>query len=140
MDPVSALGKLKWTKVFDKNIPIYEFLVEFDQIAFNLDNEQYQVFMYVMEDVARSNLSFEFRRFRPPRTITVKMDPIGWFKYAAKCVIDVIHKKRYQWSWEYMKNRRDQRRAYIDLYTRLRNETIILDVKILIGIGRFGRS
>ena len=83
--------------------------------------------MNVLDDISRSNLSFEFRRFRPPRSISVKMDPRGWFQYAAKCVIDVIHRKRSLWSWEYMAKRRDQRRAYIDLYTKLRNETIILD-------------
>ena len=129
LDPVTAVGKLTWSKVFEKDIPIYEFLVDLDQISLNLDNEQYQIFINVMDDISRSALSYEFRRFRPPRSITVKMDPKGWFKYAGKCVIDVIHKKRYQWSWESMSKRRDQRKRYINLYQKLRDETILLNVK-----------
>jgi vacuolar protein sorting-associated protein 13A/C len=128
VNPVSGLGKLIWVKNPTQNRPLFELNVDFDTLAINLDDKQYQTFIYVVTTLSSHQLAFPFRKFRPPKTITVKLDPKAWLQYAMKCVLHQIHKKRYQWSWEHFKKRRDQRKLYIDLHKKLREETIMEDV------------
>jgi vacuolar protein sorting-associated protein 13A/C len=52
------------------------------------------------------------------------MDPKIWFQYAAKAVRHDIHKRKYKWTWSFFRKRRNDRLAYINLYTALRLEMI----------------
>jgi vacuolar protein sorting-associated protein 13A/C len=120
MNPVSGVGKLTWVKVTDITRPIYELFLDFDDLAFNLDDKQYSTFMSIFGTLSRQHRSFPYRRFRPPKTISPKLDPKAWLVYAGKCILHDIHQKRYQWTWEYFKTRRDQRKRYISLYGKVR--------------------
>lgn len=113
-----------WTKKFDITKPTFDLNVDFDDLAFNLDDHQYATFMAIFGTMNRQARSYPYRKFRPPKAITPKLDPKVWFQYAGKCILNDIHQKKYQWSWEYFKKRRDERMQYIKLYTALRNGSI----------------
>jgi vacuolar protein sorting-associated protein 13A/C len=44
------------------------------------------------------------------------MDPKAWLQFALRCVRNDIHELRVKWSWDYIRQRRDDRRAYIRLW------------------------
>ena len=66
------------------------------------------------------------------------MDPKCWLQFAGtirgttvkditqigKCILNDVHEKHYQWSWTFFKKRRNDRLAYINLYTALRLDVI----------------
>ena len=52
------------------------------------------------------------------------MDPRIWLQYAAKSIIHDVHEKNYKWTWAFFRKRRNDRWAYINLYTALRLEVI----------------
>ncbi|RUP42956.1 hypothetical protein BC936DRAFT_137841 [Jimgerdemannia flammicorona] len=53
---------------------------------------------------------------RPPKEITPKTEPLTWFRFAGQAVLSEIHDRNYRWSWDAIRQRRDDRRAYLDLY------------------------
>jgi vacuolar protein sorting-associated protein 13A/C len=49
-------------------------------------------------------------------------DPLGWLKFAGQAVLNKIHERNRQWSWDYFKERRDNRIRYIELFKKKKKE------------------
>ncbi len=58
MNPVTGLGKLTWIKAFDTIRPTYDIMVDFDDLAFNLDELQYSTFMAIFGTLSRNSRAF----------------------------------------------------------------------------------
>eukprot|EP00842_Homolaphlyctis_polyrhiza_P006737 jgi/Hompol1/7064/HPOL_002423-RA len=130
LNPVSGEGKIKWQKKHDPTQPRTDLKLMFDEFAFNLDDEQYACFIAVFGSFSRYLKSYPYRKFRPLRSITPKMDPKAWFQYAGKCIINDIHEKRVQWSWDFFKQRRDLRLEYISYYMLLKSGSLDYEGKL----------
>jgi len=65
---------------------------------------------------APANTKEEYLKYRP--SIPVRKAPSIWWKYAFNCVVDDLREKRLHWSWPQMKERRDDRILYINLWKR----------------------
>ncbi|KAJ3354390.1 hypothetical protein HDU91_005781, partial [Kappamyces sp. JEL0680] len=120
MNPVTGIGKLTFVKIFDTTRPTYDLAIDFDDLAFNLDDLQYGTFMAIFGTLSRQSRAYPYRKFRPPKSITPKMDPKIWLLYAARCIMHDIHEKRRTWTWDHFRKRRDDRKQYVALYTSLR--------------------
>ncbi|OAJ41917.1 hypothetical protein BDEG_25446 [Batrachochytrium dendrobatidis JEL423] len=124
LNPVSGEGKLTWQKVYNPNTPKTDLQLIFDEFAFNLDEEQYSTFIELFGSFSRYMKSYPYRMFRPPRSITPKMDPRAWLQFAAKSIIHDIHEKKRRWSWDFFRERRDLRLEYISYYMQLKSGTL----------------
>ena len=62
----------------------------------------------------------EYKKSQPPKP--PKEDPRAWLQFAGKAVLDKIHDRNRRWSWEYFKERRDQRLRYIELFKKKKKE------------------
>lgn len=124
LNPVSGDGKLVWLKKVNTARPQYDLSVDFKDIAFNLDDTQYATFISVFGSFSRQMKSREFSKYRPPASITPKLDPKAWLKYAGTCVLSRIKERNHKWSWEYFKARRDMRKQYVLLFLRKNLNTI----------------
>lgn len=138
LKPVSGNGKITVNKLgtteTDPHILSELFFKEF---AVNLDSDQYRNILNTASNYRFYAKTFKFKKYRPAKSITPKEHPRLWFKYVANVVLSEIHEKNYKWSWEYMKNRRDDRKAYIKLFKQrltagLKN--IVLGADILNGL------
>jgi vacuolar protein sorting-associated protein 13A/C len=118
LDPVSGDGKLMWLKGVDPMRPKYDLAIDFNAIAFNLDQKQYSTFISVFGALSRKSKASKFRKFRPPNSITPKLDPKAWLKYAGTSILSEIHEAKYKWTWEYFKGRRENRKRYIELFKK----------------------
>ncbi|RUS17356.1 hypothetical protein BC937DRAFT_90076 [Endogone sp. FLAS-F59071] len=58
----------------------------------------------------------QYRKLRPPKEVTPKSDPLAWFRFAGNAILSEIHDRNYRWTWEHFRQRRDDRRAYVDVY------------------------
>ena len=124
LNPVSGEGKLTWQKVPNNSKPNTDLHLIFDEFAFNLDDEQYSSFIAIVGSFSRYIKSYPYRKFRPPRAVTPKMDPKAWINFAFTCILDDIKRKKRCWSWEYMKERRDLRMEYIAYYMQFKAGTL----------------
>lgn len=112
MQPVSGVGHITLNK--DPKAPATQAQLIFDDLGFVLDDEQYKDILQIAEVLRQFNLSKEYIRFRPLKNF--EEDPAGWIRYAGQVVLYKVHKKREQWTWDYLLARRKDRLRYIQLY------------------------
>lgn len=113
--PVSGVGQITLNKDVRAG-PKTKALLSFDELAFIFDSEQYRDMLWAVELYNVYQRTREFRQFRP--TVPVEKDPKEWFRYAAKCVLDQVHKKNREWTWDYILTRRKDRNRYIELFKK----------------------
>ncbi|KAI9283162.1 hypothetical protein BY458DRAFT_427893 [Sporodiniella umbellata] len=114
--PVSGTGRVKFNKHFGHDIPKIETSLLFDELSFTVDNEQYRDTI-LMIDLFHSYLKKQkYKALHPPSEMTPKTHPLEYFKFAGKAILSEIHERNAKWTWERIRERRDDRKAYIDCY------------------------
>lgn len=113
--PISGQGKLTINKrgATEEN-PQFKTEFFFDEFGVVLDHNQYQNLLWTASKFHYYMKTQRFRKLRPK--VTVKEDPLEWFRFAAQTILNEIHDKHYKWTWEHFAKRRDQRKAYIRLW------------------------
>lgn len=114
LSPVSGVGRIVMNKFSTDKEPKTRAQLVFEELGFAFDSDQYRDCLCTAELFRLYNKTKDFKRFRPAES--PKEEPREWLQYAAKVVLQEIHRKNEQWSWEYMKGRIEQRHRYIDLY------------------------
>lgn len=115
-------------------VPGIDVQLSFEEIAFVLDRQQYQDVLSSFDFYhyhARRNkvrfvctlattffIRFKYRTFRPTEEELYRNRPRALLLFAGKTVLDQVHQKNRQWSWAYFRQRREDRKQYIDLYKR----------------------
>ncbi|CAG8448137.1 4681_t:CDS:10 [Diversispora eburnea] len=116
LKPVSGTGRVVLTKKFNIEIPKNSATLLFDELGFVLDDEQYRDALLMVDLFHFYLRQQQYRKFRPPKEITPKMNPRAWLKFAADCIISEIRERNRKLTWEYFAQRRDDRRLYVKLY------------------------
>ncbi|KAG9326243.1 hypothetical protein KVV02_000958 [Mortierella alpina] len=116
LKPVSGKGKVKLYKRYGGDVPKAGVALDFDELGFVVDDEQYKNVLLMMGLFHSFMRQHEFRKFRPVKEITPKKDPLAWFRYAGQAVLSQIHERNRRWTWAYFEERRDDRKAYVELY------------------------
>lgn len=124
--PVSGTGRLLLNK---KDVPKgtakTQATLLFEEIAFLLDRSQYQSVLMCVNHYHYSLKQLRVCKNRPPKDHTPKTHPREWWDFAGKTILSRIHDRNRRWSWDYLKERRDDREKYIDLYHKVRQGTIL---------------
>ncbi|KAF8984234.1 hypothetical protein BGZ46_008534 [Entomortierella lignicola] len=116
LKPVSGTGKIKLNKRYGGDVPKAGVTLNFDELGFVVDDEQYKNVLMMISLFHSFMRQTEYRKFRPPLSITPSKDPLAWFRYAGNAVLSQIHERNRKWTWAYFEERRDDRKAYIELY------------------------
>ncbi|KAF9111925.1 hypothetical protein BGX27_004234 [Mortierella sp. AM989] len=116
LKPVSGTGKIKLNKRYGGDVPKTGVALNFDELGFVVDDEQYKNVLMMISLFHSFMRQHEFRKFRPPLSITPKKDPLAWFRYAGNAILSQIHERNRKWTWAYFEERRDDRKAYVELY------------------------
>ncbi|KAK9457717.1 hypothetical protein V1511DRAFT_185294 [Dipodascopsis uninucleata] len=114
LKPVSGQGRLTFHKGSPSTIANSKFELFFDEIGFILDEDQYRDALMMVDLFHFYVRTEKFKSLRPK--VPVSEDPAMWFRFAGNVVLREIHEKRRQWSWDYFKERRDDRKRYIELF------------------------
>jgi vacuolar protein sorting-associated protein 13A/C len=123
MRPVSGMGKVKICRRPQHGQAKYATDLNFEDLAFVMDDIQYATIFSLFDSFNMYIRSSQYRKFRPSLTSAPKTHPLDWFRYAGTAVLSGIQEKYHRWSWDYFKQRRDDRKSYIDVYTRHRRGT-----------------
>lgn len=118
--PVSGRAGLEMDKSGKYDRPAMKARLLFDELGFVLDDNQYRDALMLVDLFHYFIRHQEYKRFQPK--ITVKEDPRAWMKFAGNAVLSKIHDRNRRWTWDYIKERRDDRIAYIRLFKKRKRE------------------
>ncbi|CAO3587114.1 unnamed protein product [Absidia cylindrospora] len=116
LKPVSGTGRIKLNKSFGSKIPKIDVTLLFDELAFVIDNEQYRDAILLL-DLFHSYLKKQkYQHLHPPSDMTPKRNPREYFRFAGNAVLSKVHERNARWSWARLKERRDDRHAFLECY------------------------
>lgn len=123
--PVSGVGRITMNKQGSTStMPKTNAQLLFDDLGFVFDSDQYRDALWTADLFHVYMKTKEFKKYRP--LVPVKKDPKAWFRFAGNVVLKQIHQKNREWSWDYMKERRETRLRYIELYKKKKTEGTVL--------------
>lgn len=120
LKPVSGRAGIEMDKTGKIDRPKIKARLLFQELGFILDDEQYRDALMLVDLMHYMIRHQEYKKSQPEKS--PKEDPRAWIKFAGTAVLDKIHDRNRRWSWEYFKERRDQRLRYIDLFKKKKKE------------------
>ncbi|KAI9040945.1 membrane morphogenesis protein VPS13 [Aspergillus affinis] len=118
--PVSGRAGLELDKSGQHDRPALKTRLLFDELSFVLDDNQYRDALMLVDLFHYFIRHQEYKKFQPKSS--PKEDPRAWFRFAGEAVLSKIHDRNRRWTWDYIKERRDDRIAYIDLFKKKKRE------------------
>lgn len=113
--PINGQGFITMNKNPEsEQVPRIKADLKFEELSINLDREQYLDALRLTDRFQKYFNSLKYRRLRPK--LAVKEDPLAWFRYAAKTVLDGVKEKRRHWSWDYIQKHINDQKKYVELY------------------------
>jgi vacuolar protein sorting-associated protein 13A/C len=120
LKPISGRAGLEMDKTGKSDRPKMKARLLFDELGFIIDEDQYRDALMLVDLFHYFIRHQEYKKLQPKST--PKEDPAGWLRFAGRAVLDKIHDRNRKWSWEYFKERRDDRLRYIALFKMKKRE------------------
>lgn len=120
LKPISGRAGLEMDKTGKTDRAKMKARLLFDELGFIIDEDQYRDALMLVDLFHYFIRHQEYKKLQPKSS--PKEDPAGWLRFAGKAVLDKIHEKNRKWSWEYFKERRDDRVRYIELFKKKKRE------------------
>ncbi|PKY02798.1 vacuolar protein sorting-associated protein 13 [Aspergillus campestris IBT 28561] len=118
--PVSGRAGLELDKSGEHDRPAIKTRLLFDELGFVLDDEQYRDALMLVDLFHYFIRHQEYKKLQPKSS--PKEAPRAWFRFAGEAVLSKIRDRNRRWTWAYIKERRDDRIAYIDLFKKKKRE------------------
>ncbi|KAH8890292.1 vacuolar protein sorting-associated protein 13 [Thozetella sp. PMI_491] len=117
LKPVTGQAKIELDKTGDTAVPRFKANLLFDEIGVVLDDHQYRDALMMVDLFHYFLRHQEYKKYQP-KGVTPKEDPRAWLKFAGNAVLNKIHERNRRWSWDYFRERRDDRKRYIELFKK----------------------
>ncbi|GKT49685.1 vacuolar protein sorting-associated protein 13C [Colletotrichum spaethianum] len=119
--PVNGKAKIVLDKTGDVHIPKAKASLLFEEIGLVIDDDQYRDGLMMVDLFHYFIRHQEYKKFQP-KGVTPKEDPRAWLKFAGEAVLSKIHERNRRWSWDYFRERRDDRKRYIELFKKRKQQ------------------
>ena len=116
LKPVSGRAGIEIDKTGKVEKPKIKARLLFNELGFVLDEDQYRDALMMVDLFHYFIRHQEYKKFQPK--CTPKEDPRAWLKFAGDAVLSKIHDRNRRWTWEYMRERKEDRNRYIDLFKK----------------------
>ncbi|KAI5306994.1 hypothetical protein KEM56_005829 [Ascosphaera pollenicola] len=123
LKPVSCRAGIELDKTGEMDRPRMKARFLFDELGFVIDDQQYRDALMLMDLFHSYYFTRENRDLRPQGS--PKEDPKAWFRYAGNVVLRKIHDRNRRWTWDYIKERRDDRKDYITLFKQKKRDDLL---------------
>lgn len=117
LKPVSGQAKIEMDKTGSSTAPKLKATLLFDEIGVVLDDDQYRDGLMMVDLFHYFVRHQEYKKYQP-KGVRPKEDPRAWFRFAGNAVLSKIHERNRRWSWDYFRERRDNRKRYIELFKK----------------------
>ena len=121
LKPVSGQAKIELDKTGDIRKPKFKANLLFEEIGLVLDDDQYRDGL-MMVDLFHYFIRHQEYKKLQPKGVTAKEDPRAWFLFAGNAVLGKIQERNRRWTWDYFKERRDNRKRYIELFKKRKQQ------------------
>lgn len=115
--PVNGQAKIELDKTGDVKVPKFKANLLFDEIGLVLDDHQYRDALMMVDLFHYFVRHQEYKKYQP-KGVTAKEDPRAWLQFAGNAVLSKIHERNRRWSWDYFRERRDDRKRYVELFKK----------------------
>lgn len=116
LKPVSGEGKLILRKHPTKESAKVDCELTFSELAFLIDADQYRDVLSCLDLFHFYTRHRDYLRFRPSEEQFNKNKAQSQWEFALRVTRHEVHEKAHRWSWEYFRQRRDDRKAYVYQY------------------------
>ena len=120
LKPVTGRAGLEMDKTGKTDRPKIKARLLFDELGFVIDEDQYRDALMLVDLFHYFLRHQEYKKYQPQSS--PKEDPHAWLQFAGKAVLEKIHDRNRKWSWDYFRERRDDRRRYIELFKKKKKE------------------
>ncbi|OJD24059.1 hypothetical protein ACJ73_04583 [Blastomyces percursus] len=120
LKPVSGRAGLEIDKTGRTDRPRIKARLLFDELGFVLDEDQYRDVLMLVDLFHYFIRHQEYKQHQPK--VRPKENPRAWLQFAANSVLSKIRERNRRWTWDYIKERRDDRVAYINLFKKKKRE------------------
>ena len=120
LKPVSGRAAVEIDKTGSYDKPKVKARLLFQELGFILDDEQYRDALMLVDLFHYFIRHQEYKKYQPKKT--AKDDPKAWLQFAFKAVHSKIHERNRQWSWDFFKERRDDRLRYIEVFKKKKKD------------------
>ncbi|KAI0535905.1 vacuolar protein sorting-associated protein 13 [Xylaria digitata] len=117
LKPVSGQAKIELDKSGDTYTPKFKASLLFDEIGVVLDDDQYRDAL-MMADLFHYFIRHQEYKRLQPKGVTPKEDPRAWLRFAGNAVLTKIQERNRRWTWDYFRERRDDRLRYIEIFKK----------------------
>lgn len=115
--PVSGQAKVDLDKSGNPYNPKFKTNLLFEEIGLVLDDDQYRDSLMMVDLFHYFIRHQEYKKYQP-KGVTAKEDPRAWFRFAGDAVLSKIKERNRRWTWDYMRQRRDDRLRYIEIFKK----------------------
>ncbi|KAJ9479242.1 Vacuolar protein sorting-associated protein 13 [Pseudozyma hubeiensis] len=116
LKPVSGAGRLVMRKKMTSEVPKMDAQLLFEELGFALDDEQYRDVISVADLFHFYTRQAQYRKFRPDAEELEKNRPRALLRFAGKAILNEVHERHRVWTWDYFRERRDDRKEYVELF------------------------
>lgn len=120
LKPVSGRAAVELDKSGKIEKPKIKARLIFNELGFVLDDEQYRDALMMVDLFHYFLRHQEYKKLQPKATH--KEDPKAWLGFAFRAVHTKIQERHRRWTWDYMRERRDDRLRYIELFKKKKKE------------------
>ncbi|KAG8691548.1 hypothetical protein FRC11_001538 [Ceratobasidium sp. 423] len=118
LKPVTGQGRVIMNTKFDSTTAKNDVQLLFDEIGFVLDDNQYRDAISMVDMYHFYLRQQQYRAHRPSDDELKENKSRAMLRFAAKMILQEVHEKNYQWTWEHFAKRRDDRREYVKLFKK----------------------
>ncbi|ORY32314.1 hypothetical protein BCR39DRAFT_523905, partial [Naematelia encephala] len=118
LKPVTGEARVIVNKTMSSDTPMIDAQVIFDEISVVFDRDQYRDALSVIDVFHFYRRTHQYHKFRPPAEEFESNPAKARLKFAVNAISSEIHDRHRRWTWEYMADRRDKRKKYVDIYVR----------------------
>ena len=120
LKPVSGRAALELDKTGKVERPKIKARLLFNELGFVLDEDQYRDALMMVDLFHYFIRHQEYKKFQPKST--PKEDPKAWLRFAFTAVHSKIQERNRLWTWAYMRERRDDRLRYIEIFKKKKKD------------------
>ncbi|KAL9595366.1 MAG: hypothetical protein Q9219_006492 [cf. Caloplaca sp. 3 TL-2023] len=120
LKPVSGRAALELDKTGKADRPKTKARLLFNELGFVLDDDQYRDALMMVDLFHYFIRHQEYKKYQPKGT--PKEDPKAWLRFAFTAIHNKIQERNRKWTWDYIRDRRDDRLRYIELFKKKKKE------------------
>ena len=116
LKPISGRAAVELDKTGKAEKPKIKARLIFNELGFVLDEDQYRDALMMVDLFHYFLRHQEYKKYQPKSS--KKEDPRAWIRFAGQAVLRKIQDRNRRWTWDFIRQRRDDRVRYIELFKK----------------------